>query len=147
MKSSSYFHFLDNDVGSPYMLSKVKVPGLASLPTLIPHKVRRKWRATKSRVRSRQSPTSSIASLETSLSPADTLRCLRTHQWSFYDGQYLFLAIIAIFSLCVLESPGPVAKTFIASLLLTALVIPALRQFFLPFLPVATWLLLFASAK
>jgi hypothetical protein len=126
------------------MLSPTKVAGLSAF---IPHRVRRKWRATKSRIHSRQSVTSSIASLETSFSPSDTLRSLRTHPWSIYDGQYLFLAIIAIFSVSVSEAPGPFAKTFVATLLMTGLLLPITRQFLLPLLPTFTWLLLFASCK
>jgi hypothetical protein len=129
------------------MLSRTKVPGLSALPSFIPHRMRRKWRATKSRIRSRQSVTSSIAGLETSLSPSDTLKSLRTHPWSIYDAQYLFLAIVAIFALSVSEAPGPFAKTFIAGLLMTGLCLPITRQFLLPLLPTLTWVLLFSSCK
>lgn len=146
MATKSYLAFLDTNAAAD-MLARTSVPGLAALPSFIPHRVRRKWRATKSRIRSRQAPTSSIAGLETSLSPSDTLRSLRTHPWSIYDAQYLFLAIVAIFSLSVSESPGPFAKTFVATLLMTGLCLPITRQFLLPLLPTLTWLLLFSSAK
>jgi hypothetical protein len=146
MTNKSYLAFLDNSTASD-MLSRTSVPGLSALPSLIPHRVRRKWRATKSRIRSRQAPTSSIAGLETSFSPSDTLRSLRTHSWSIYDAQYLFLAIVAIFSLSVSEAPGPFAKTFIATLLMTGLCLPITRQFLLPLLPTLTWLFLFSSCK
>ena len=129
---------------SPSMLSPTKVAGLSAY---IPHRVRRKWRATKSRIHSRQSVTSSIASLETSWSPSDTIKALRTHPWSIYDAQYLFLAIVAIFSLSVSEAPGPFAKTFAATALLTGLLLPITRQFLLPLLPTLTWLFLFNSCK
>lgn len=144
MTNKTYLAFLDEGAQK---LARANVPGLSVLPTLIPHRVRRKWRATKSRIRSRQSPTSSIASLETSFSPRDTLRSLRTHPWSIYDGQYLILAIVAIFALSVSESPGPFAKTFVAAALMGGLVLPISRQFLLPFLPALTWLLLFSSCK
>ena len=146
MTNKSYLAFLENS-SSSVMFSRSKVPGLSALPSFVPHRLRRKWRATRSRIRSRQSPTSSVSTLQTSFNPADTLRSLRTHQWSFYDGQYLFLAIIAIFSLSVMETPGPFAKTFVAALLMGGLVLPITRQFLLPFLPALTWLLLFASCK
>jgi hypothetical protein len=145
-KTSSYLAFLDNSTADMLQGAK-KIPGLSALPSFIPHRVRRKWRATRSRIRSRQSPTSSLASLETSFSPKDTLRSLRTHPWSIYDGQYLILAIVAIFSLSVSEAPGPFAKTFTAALLMLGLVLPISRQFLLPFLPALTWLLLFSSCK
>ncbi|KAK8178693.1 aureobasidin resistance protein Aur1 [Phyllosticta citribraziliensis] len=131
-----------------YLPRKATLPAWRpSLPVLVPHKVRRKWRATKSKIRSRQSPTSSVSSLETSTSPSDTLRSLRNHQWSYYDAQYIFLAIVGIFALSVIEEPGPIFKTFVATLLMGSMVIPATRQFFLPFLPAITWLVLFYSCK
>ncbi len=134
------FSSIRSNVGAR-LLSATKVPlGWPSIKTLVPHRIRRKLRSTRSRLRSRQSPTSSITALQTSLSPADTINSLRSHQWSFYDGQYLLLAVVAIFSLCVMETPSPMTKTLIATLLMTSLVFPISRQFFLPFLPIATWL-------
>jgi hypothetical protein len=147
MTNKSYLAFLDNAPTAADMLSRTKVPGLSALPSFIPHRMRRKWRATKSRIHSRQSVTSSIASLETSISPSDTLRSLRTHPWSIYDAQYLFLAIVAIFALSVSEAPGPFAKTFIAGLLMTGLCLPITRQFLLPLLPTLTWVILFSNCK
>jgi inositol phosphorylceramide synthase catalytic subunit len=143
--SGSYISFLKADKG--YTFTKPKFPGFSSLPSFIPHKVRRKWRATKSRIRSRQSPTSNIAAIETSFSPRDTLRSLRSHRWSYYDGQYLLLAFIGIVFLSITQTPGPLFKMFIMTLLLTSLVLPATRQFFLPFLPIAAYLMAFFSCQ
>ncbi|KAF2863025.1 PAP2-domain-containing protein [Piedraia hortae CBS 480.64] len=120
---------------------------LVHLPVLIPHRIRRKFRSTGSKIRARQTPTSSIASLKTSLSPADTLRALRTHRWSYYDAQYLLLAVVGIFSLSVIQAPGPLVKTLVATLLMASLVVPVTRQFFLPALPIFAWLVLFYSAQ
>ncbi len=100
-----------------------------------------------SRIRSRQSPTSNLATLQTSFDPADTLRALRSHRWSFYDGQYLFLILVGIFSLSVIEEPGAIAKTFISMLLMAGLLMPITRQFLLPFLPIASWLILFYAGR
>lgn len=144
--TSDYLKYLDHSAADMLHGAR-KIPGLAALPSFVPHRLRRKWRATRSRIRSRQSPTSSLSSLETSFSPADTLRSLRTHDWSIYDGQYLVLAIVAIFALSVSESPGPFAKTFVAALMMLGLVLPITRQFLLPGLPTLTWLLLFSSCK
>ncbi|KAL8695342.1 MAG: hypothetical protein Q9218_000101 [Villophora microphyllina] len=91
----------------------------------------------------RQSPSSSFADIDWSFSPADTLRSLRAHRWSFYDGQYLILIILGIFSLCIIAHPGPLVKTGISTLLLLSLILPITRQFSLPFLPIATWLTFF----
>lgn len=123
-----------------YTSQKLPLAWLPSMPALISHRIRRKLR---SRIRSRQSPSSSLSSLETSWSPADTLRSLRAHRWSFYDGQYLIIVILAIFTLCIIPSVGPLLKTFVASLYLVSLILPVTRQFSLPFLPIATWLTFF----
>jgi hypothetical protein len=63
------------------------------------------------------------------------------------DGHYIFLSIIGIFALSVIEAPGPIVKTLLATLLITGLVIPITRQFLLPALPVITWAVLFYSAR
>lgn len=115
-----------------------------SFQLLVPHRVRRKIR---SKLRSRLSPTSSISTLQTSFSPADTLRSLQSHRWTLYDFQYLLLLIIGIFSLTVIQSPGPLAKTTISTFILFSLLLPITRQFFLPFLPIAGWLIFFYACQ
>jgi hypothetical protein len=55
--------------------------------------------------------------------------------------------IIGIFSLSVIQSPGPFGKTAMASLLMTSLLLPITRQFFLPFLPIASWLFFFYACQ
>ncbi|KAJ5736196.1 uncharacterized protein N7483_001321 [Penicillium malachiteum] len=122
---------------------QIQVPW-RSFQLLVPHRMRRKIR---SKLRSRISPTSSIANLQTSFSPADTLRSLQSHRWTMYDFQYLLLLIIGIFSLTVMQSPGPLAKTAISTLLLFSLLMPITRQFFLPFLPIAGWLIFFYACQ
>lgn len=130
---------------SPGNLSRLhlKIPW-RSIQLLVPHRLRRKLR---SKLRNRQSPASSITSLQTSISPTHTIRALQSHRWSLYDGQYLLLALVGIFSLCVIQSPGPLAKTAVATLLLISLVLPITQQFFLPFLPIAAYLTLFYAAS
>ena len=115
-----------------------------SIQLLVPHRIRRRLR---SKLRNRQSPASSITSLQTSFSPTHTIRALQSHRWSLYDGQYLLLAFLGIFSLCVIQTPGALVKTAVATLLLTSLVLPITRQFFLPFLPIAAWLVFFYAAS
>lgn len=105
-------------------------------------------RKIQSKLKSRlASPTSSIAALQTSFSPLGTLRSLQRHRWTSYDFQYLVLIIIGIFSLSVIGSPGPLTKTAMATLLLTSLLLPITRQFFLPFLPIAAWLIFFYACQ
>lgn len=122
---------------------QVQIPW-RSFQLLVPHRMRRKLR---SKLRSRLSPTSSISSLQTSFSPVDTLRSLQGHSWTPYDFQYLLLLIVGIFSLSVIEVPGPLMKTSAFTLLLISLLLPITRQFFLPFLPVAGWLTFFYSCQ
>jgi hypothetical protein len=98
-------------------------------------------------MRSGQSPASNLATLQTSWDPRDTIRSLRAHSWSLWDGQYLFLMILGIFCLSVMEEPGALIKTSIATLLLISLLLPITRQFFLPFLPIASYLVLFYSCR
>lgn len=128
--------------------TRAKIPlSWPSIPAIVPHRLRRKFRSTRSKIRSRQSPTSHITSLQTSFNPANTLKSLRTHHWSYYDAQYLFLAVVGMFSLCIIQSPGPLVKFMVATLLMTSLVLPITRQFFLPFLPIAAWLVFFYGCQ
>lgn len=122
---------------------QIQVPW-RSIQMLVPHRMRRKIR---SKLRSRLSPTSSISSLQTSFSPVDTLRSLQSHRWTPYDFQYLLLLVVGIFSLSMIEVPGPLAKTAVFTLLLFSLLLPITRQFFLPFLPVAGWLVFFYACQ
>ena len=128
------------DFGAHYSSPKIPFSWPPSIPTIIPHRLRRKLR---SKVRSRQSPSSSLTRLQTSYSPADTLVALRRHRWSFYDGQYLVLLILAIFSLCIIPSPGPLLKTAISTAIIAGLVLPVTRQFLLPSLAIWMWLIFF----
>ncbi|RFU30864.1 Peroxidase, partial [Scytalidium lignicola] len=115
-----------------------------SIPNPIPRRYRRRLR---SKFRSSLSPASSVARIETSFNPADTIKALRKHRWSVYDGQYLILIIIAVFSLSISQVPGPLLKTGAASLLMLALLMPITRQFFLPALPILTWVLFFFNNR
>jgi hypothetical protein len=125
--------------------TKAKIPfSWPSIPNPIPRRYRRRLR---SKFRSSQSPASSIAAIQTSFNPSDTIRALRSHRWSYYDGQYLILMIVCIFSLSISQAPGPLVKTGAASLLMLALLMPVTRQFFLPVLPIFTWLVFFFNAR
>lgn len=148
MKKSLPFSFSRSDY-IPRRFISVSLPrAVPSIRFLVPHKVRRKWRATKSRIHSGISPTSSaLSALNYSFSPAGTIKALSQHQWSLYDAQYLFLLLTGIFVLCVVEVPGPMIKMGLATLILLSLVLPITRQFFLPVLPIFGWLFLFYSCK
>ncbi|PBP17931.1 aureobasidin resistance protein Aur1 [Diplocarpon rosae] len=130
---------------SPTTYTKATMPfSWPSIPNPIPRRYRRRLR---SKFRSAQSPASSIASIETSFNPADSIKALRAHRWSYYDAKYLILIIISVFSLSISQAPGPMMKTGASALLMIALLMPATRQFFLPVLPVLTWLLFFFNAR
>lgn len=123
--------------------SQVQIPW-RSIQLLVPHRLRRKIR---SKLRNRQSPASSVTALQTSFSPADTLKSLQHHKWTWHDGQWVILAFLGTFSLCIIESPGPLAKMAVATLIGTSLILPITRQFFLPFMPIAAYLIWFYSAR
>lgn len=117
---------------------------LSMIPNPIPKHFRRKLR---SKLRARQSPASSVSSIETSLSPYDSLRLLRAHKWTFYDLQYLIPMVLIVFSLSISPTPGVLQKIAMVAGYVLLLLIPVTRQFFLPFLPIGTWLLFFFSCR
>ena len=123
-----------------YSVAKLGLPWPLSIPNPIPHRVRRKIR---SKLRSRQSPSNTFTHLQTSYNPRNTLRSLAEHKWSFYDGQYLILLVLGIFSLSIIPSPGPLVKTAISTVIITALILPVTRQFLLPSLAIWMWLIFF----
>ncbi|RVD84541.1 uncharacterized protein DFL_006287 [Arthrobotrys flagrans] len=146
ISTTKYFASFKDAASSPTLFSPKFAIHWPSVPmgAVIPHRFRRKIRST---LRSGSSPASSLARLQTSIDPADTLKALRSHQWSFYDAQYLIIIVVGLFCFSVIEVPGPLLKTLIATLLLSSLTIPLTRQFFLPLLPVLTYLILFYSCK
>lgn len=131
--------------GSPTTFTKTKMP--FSWPSILNPIPRRYRRRLRSKFRSAQSPASSIASIQTSFNPADSIKALRAHRWSYYDAKYLILIIISVFSLSISQAPGPLVKTGASALLMLALLMPITRQFFLPVLPIFTWLLFFFNAR
>ena len=131
----------DGALQDPFTKAKLGFSWSPTIPTIIPHRIRRKFR---SKLRARQAPSStSFTSLNRSISPADTVEALRNHRWSFYDSQYLVIVILAIFSLCIIPSPGPIAKTAFCTFIITALILPISRQFLLPSLFIWMWLIFF----
>ena len=138
MRKTSFISW--NDSQQPFSVGGLAFSWPLSIPNLIPHRIRRKLR---SKIRSRQSPSNNFTRLQTSYNPRDTLHSLAEHKWSFYDGQYLILLILAIFSLCIIPSPGPLVKTAISTLVITALILPVTRQFLLPSLAIWMWLIFF----
>jgi hypothetical protein len=64
------------------------------IPNPISRRYRRRFYST---FYSAQSPASSISLIETPFDISETIRALRAHRWSYYDGQHITLIILSIF--------------------------------------------------
>ncbi|KAG9294849.1 hypothetical protein G9A89_008541 [Geosiphon pyriformis] len=69
------------------------------------------------------------------------------HKWTIYDTQYIFLFCLNSFLFYIITSPGLIIRVIILLLFATGLYFPKPRAFLLPFLPIATWLVLFYSCR
>ncbi|KAK9473966.1 uncharacterized protein V1510DRAFT_312395 [Dipodascopsis tothii] len=92
-------------------------------------------------------PQQTIARLETSFSINKTLKKVQKHKWNAYDLQYLLSFSIACFVFFVVTAPGVWFKLSLMSLLALALLLPVTSQFFFPFIPIATWLILYYACQ
>jgi inositol phosphorylceramide synthase catalytic subunit len=92
-------------------------------------------------------PGSTLTRLEMSWDIRKTFRHLMTRTYRKGDVQYLVLFTILLFSLIVAQDPPPFARFLLAIVLLLAVTIPVLKQFWLPFLPIGTWLILYFSCQ
>jgi hypothetical protein len=91
---------------------------------------------------------SSVARLETSVSPSLTLRRLRSHTFSWRsDGHYVFLVALSLLNLSYITAPSIPFRVLIVLGYAAALLIPLTSQFFFPASPVFAWLLLFYSCR
>ncbi|KAK9245414.1 hypothetical protein V1506DRAFT_538502 [Lipomyces tetrasporus] len=90
-------------------------------------------------------PSSTLARLDRSWSIKKTLKRVQHHKWNLYDLQYLLDFTIACFAFFMITQPGVIVKTLIAALFALALLVPITSQFFFPFVPIGTWLVLFYS--
>ncbi|THH16086.1 hypothetical protein EW146_g4505 [Bondarzewia mesenterica] len=88
-----------------------------------------------------------IARHDKSLSPRDTLKRLQNHSFAFSDLIYVFHILLAIFWITIMEVPGFPFKLGIPIFYAVLLLIPLTSQFFLPFTPIAMWLLTFYSSR
>ena len=89
-----------------------------------------------------------INRLEIAFNPAISIKRVRRYPFTWHgEGQYLFLAVIALACLYTCESPGLFGKLFIVTAYTLGLLIPFTGQFVLPATPIFSWLLLFWSAK
>lgn len=128
-------------------------PGKLNLHPIIPHKIRAPARRLRLRLRNSQGPhgkqqhqPGDITRLQTSFDIRASLRALRTRRWSLWDLQHLATFAYILFSLAILPS-APLVKTGGLVVLGVLLLMPVTRQFFLPSLPIWTYLLYFFSSR
>ncbi|CAK7222260.1 Phosphatidylinositol:ceramide phosphoinositol transferase (IPC synthase) [Sporothrix bragantina] len=88
----------------------------------------------------------SVAALQRSFNPADGIRTLRRHRWNIYDVQHLITVCFVLFSFIIAPIPIIVDIGIVAGYSLLVLM-PATRQFFLPSLPIWTYLFYFFSSR
>lgn len=87
-----------------------------------------------------------VTRLKSSFNVLDTARLLRTRQWKLLDLQYLTLAGFIVFCLFITPS-APLIKTGALVIYSILLLMPITQQFFLPSLPIWTYLLYFFSSR
>jgi len=92
-------------------------------------------------------PSNTLPRLETSWDIRLTFRRLRTRKWTKGDIQYAFMIPVLVFCFCICDSPPFIGRLGLAIALGLACTIPVLSQFWLPFMPIGTWLFLFYSAR
>lgn len=85
--------------------------------------------------------------LERSFSLMEGVRRFKRHKWRARDCQYILLVPLLLFCLIICDAPGPLFRFAFGLLLLFLVTVPALSQFFLNFMPTATWLILFYSCR
>ncbi|KAL2194873.1 hypothetical protein P885DRAFT_70903 [Corynascus similis CBS 632.67] len=115
----------------------------------IPHKYRsaRKLRLhLRGNSRSHQEHPGDITKLQTSFDVKRSLRALQTRRWSLWDLQHVVTLGYILFSLAILPS-APLIKLGVLLVLGLLLLMPVTQQFFLPSLPIWTYLLYFFSSR
>ncbi|KAI0694054.1 PAP2-domain-containing protein [Cytidiella melzeri] len=106
---------------------------MSSLPGLL----RRVWTAF----------VAAVGRLDKSLSPSDTYKKFRKHNFTLSDSIYLFQIFLATFWLAIMQVPGYPFKLLIPLLFTIALIIPFTSQFFVPASPIFSYLLAFYSNR
>lgn len=88
-----------------------------------------------------------VGRMDKSLSPSDTIQRLRKHTFTLADTVHLFHIFLATFWLAIMQFPGFPLKLFIPIIYAIFLVVPLTCQFFLPAVPVVSWILAFYSNR
>lgn len=126
-------------------LLPLRWPGTLAQLNPIPHKYR-PGRKLRLRLKPTKSQSDDITKLQTSFDPSTTIQALRTRKWSLWDLQHFVTFGFIIFSLAILPS-APFIKTGALAVLTVLLLMPVTQQFFLPSLPIWTYLLYFFSSR
>jgi hypothetical protein len=87
-----------------------------------------------------------ITRIQTSFNVLNSLKALRQHRWRLSDVQHLIVLGYILFSLFIMPS-APLVKTATLVVLAILLLMPITQQFFLPSLPIWTYLLYFFSSR
>ncbi|KAG7293787.1 hypothetical protein NEMBOFW57_003844 [Staphylotrichum longicolle] len=87
-----------------------------------------------------------ITRLQRSFDIRGSLKALRTRRWSLWDLQHFITIGFVLFSLAILPS-APLIKTGVLVVLAALLLMPITQQFFLPSLPIWTYLLYFFASR
>lgn len=87
----------------------------------------------------------SLQRLETSFSFMEGIRRFRAHRWRKRDLQYCVLLPILLFAFIICSKPPILIRILMAAVYIYLIAAPATSQFFLPFLPTGTYLILFYS--
>ena len=90
---------------------------------------------------------SAVGRMDKSLNPRDTLRRLQRHSFTLSDLVYLIHIVNSAFWLVIMQVPGFPLKLLIPILHIGLLLVPFTSQFFLPALPVTTYLITFYSSQ
>jgi membrane-associated phospholipid phosphatase len=88
-----------------------------------------------------------VGRMDKSLNPRDTLRRLQKHSFTLSDLVYLIHIVNSVFWLVIMRVPGFPIKLLIPILHIGLLLVPFTSQFFLPALPVTTYLMTFYSSQ
>ncbi|EPQ53302.1 PAP2-domain-containing protein [Gloeophyllum trabeum ATCC 11539] len=88
-----------------------------------------------------------VGRMDKSLSPSDTIARLRKHTFTLSDSIYVFHLALAAFWITLMQFPPFPYKLLIPILYAIFLLIPLTSQFFLPAIPVASWVLTFYSSR
>ena len=131
-------------------LLPLRWPGALAQLNPIPHKYRPN--ARKLRLRMPKSGSKGrdqiddVTRLKTSFNAWESLSALRTRRWTLWDLQHVAWMWCFFFSLAILPS-APLLKTGAVVVLSVLLLMPITQQFFLPSIPIWTYLLYFFSSR